>query len=87
MANTADFNVYEFNVSRFNSDLLSILLTESIIPVDDAPVIDTNILLTESQFLQDNNIETEISLSFDEEIRTAEWVSVKRKPENEWSDQ
>jgi len=86
MANTADFNAYEFNVSRFNSDLLSVLLVETVTGADER-LMSASISLQESQFLQDNNVFKQISKGFSEEVRIAAWLSIDRKNTDNWSDQ
>ena len=83
--NTADFNVFEFNVSKFNSDLLSLLTSDSVTLSDDRTMSVTKPLV-ESQFIQDNTIQKQPAKGFTEEVRTAAWLTVKRKNPSQWSD-
>ena len=82
----AEFNAFKFNVSRFNSELLDAVFVEAI-AMADARIADVSKPLTDSQFLQDNDVAKQPAKGFSETLRTGDWISIKRAPgQSDWED-
>lgn len=83
----AEFNAHEFNTSLFNSNLISVPLTDSL-AIAESIIKDVEKILSDSQFLQDNGVQKQVSKGFNETLRLSTWITKNRRPgQDSWSDQ
>ena len=69
------YNSNKYNTQRYNASSTSDELSKS-----------WSVLITDSQFIQDNNIQKTPSKGFSDEVRLAIWLSNKRVNSANWSD-
>jgi len=70
------YNKNKYNTTPYNAGFTSDVLSKSL-----------GITISNSQFLQDNEVKKQIAKGLSEETRIAVWLSVKQKNPAQWSDE